>query len=243
MKKILALLIAAMMLVSLAACAPKDDNGDTDENVNGTEDNIENNEGQENNDAVTPDDTDDTDDDTGDDAETPDDSTGDDAETPDSNTGSTDNNGSGSSGNSGSTGNGSSGDSGSSSAVDLATSPLTDIMASILANVADLPMVGEVELTSENFDFYAFTDYADGYEGLASDAMINAIAHSAVLVRVPDGTDVETVRADIEANANPAKWVCVNAEKTTVIANGNVILLVMSSTATTDAIAANFQAL
>ena len=242
MKKIIALLIAAMMLVSLAACAQKDNNSDADENVNGTEDNLENNENQENNDAETPDGN--TDDTTGDDADTPDDNTGD-STNPDNNTGSTDNgnSGSGSTGNSGS-GNTDSGNSGSTgSALDLATSPLTDIMASILANVADLPMVGEVELTSENFDFYSFTDYVDGYEGLASDAMINAIAHSVVLVRVPDGTDVEAVRADIEANATPAKWVCVTAEKTTVSANGNLILLVMSSAATADAITANFLAL
>lgn len=120
---------------------------------------------------------------------------------------------------------------------------LTDIANDILKNVADLPMYEPTELTAENFEFYTFIPYADGYEGVTADALIGSIAHSVVLVRVPDGTDAAQVAADIEANADPRKWICVEAEKTVVRQRGNTILLVMSSTATTDAIVANFDAL
>ena len=65
-------------------------------------------------------------------------------------------------------------------------------------------------------------------------------AHSVVLVRVPEGTDVEAVRADIEANANPRKWVCVEAEATWVKTSGQYVVMVMSTADMAAAIEANF---
>ena len=62
-------------------------------------------------------------------------------------------------------------------------------------------------------------------------------------IRLPDGSDVEAVRADIEANANPRWLICAEAEKVNVTAHGNTILLVLSDTATADAMTANFDAL
>lgn len=107
----------------------------------------------------------------------------------------------------------------------------------------DLPVLETYELTSENFEWVAFIPYVEGYEAVASEPMMSSIAHSVVLVRVPDGTDVESVRSAIEANLNPAKWVCVEAEKTTVIAHNNTILMVMSTVDRVDTISANFDAL
>ena len=136
--------------------------------------------------------------------------------------------------------------SGSSQAVSkdpVADMSLTDIANAILKDAGELPMYEVTELTAENFEFYTFIPYAEGYEGVTADALIGSIAHSVVLVRVPDGTDAVQVAADIESKANPAKWICVEAEKTVVRQRGNTILLVMSSEATTDAIVAGFDAL
>ncbi|MDD3165705.1 MAG: hypothetical protein PHS97_07595 [Oscillospiraceae bacterium] len=119
---------------------------------------------------------------------------------------------------------------------------LSDIIADILDGVSDLPMVGDIELTAENFSYYTFIDAIDGAEAMASEAMIGSIAHSVVLVRLPAGSDAETVAKDIKDNANPRKWICVEAEQVTVTVRGNLVLLVMSSTATADAITANFEA-
>ncbi len=82
-----------------------------------------------------------------------------------------------------------------------------------------------------------------GAEVVVHEPGMGSIPHSVVLLRLPDGSDVEAVRADIEAHANPAKWVCVEAEKVNVVAHGNTILLVMSQAKTADAITANFNAL
>ncbi len=203
MKKFIALLLAAFMVLSLAACSGQDENtGD---------------ENQEQEQEQTPDDSS-----NGDGSEVQEPDQNGDEQVPDE--GGTDPDaGAGQDG--------------------QAASPLSSTMASILDGVADLPMVGDVPLDASNFEFYAFIPYVDGYVGLASDAMINAIAHSVVLVQVPDGTDAQSVADSIEENANPAKWVCVTAEKTAVAVNGNLILLVMSAEATCDAIVENFQAL
>ncbi len=130
----------------------------------------------------------------------------------------------------------------------LDSTPLTDLMAEILDGVADLPdPLLDTDLTTDemkqSFPYVAFTDYIDGMEAVSSDAAINAIAHSVVLLRVPEGTDVQEIADDIEANADPRKWLCVEAEKVSVSTNGRLVLLVMSSEATTDAITENFLAL
>ena len=120
---------------------------------------------------------------------------------------------------------------------------LSDIMNDILDGVADLPAYEVVDLTEENFEFYTFVPYEEGYEAVAADALIGSIAHSVVLVRVPDDADAAQVAADMEANANPAKWICVQAEATHVRQHGNTILLVMSTVDTANAILKNFDSL
>lgn len=108
----------------------------------------------------------------------------------------------------------------------------------------DLPVLETNELTDpETFEWITFIPYVEGYEAVCSEPMMSSIAHSVVLLRVPEGTDVESVRSAIESNLNPAKWVCVEAEKTAVIAHNNTILMIMSTVERVDTISANFNAL
>lgn len=122
---------------------------------------------------------------------------------------------------------------------------LTEILDGIYEGYSEeLPMLMTTPIEdAETFKWTAFADYAEGYEAAVSEPMIGSIAHSVVLVRVPEGTDVESVRAEIEQNHNPRKWVCVEAEKTAVVAHNNTILLVMSTEALADVVLANFDAL
>ena len=62
-------------------------------------------------------------------------------------------------------------------------------------------------------------------------------------MRLPDGADVSGIAKQVKDNADPRKWICVEAEKVIVKTKGDLVLLVMSDTATADAIAANFDAL
>ena len=123
------------------------------------------------------------------------------------------------------------------------TMSLEEIFETILKDVSDLPAAENIAITEENFESFLFIPAIKDAQALASEGLISSVAHSAVLSRVPEGTDAEKVAQDIKAAANPTKWVCVTAEKTTVSVHGNTILLVMSFTDTADAITKNFDSL
>ena len=120
------------------------------------------------------------------------------------------------------------------------TRSLNEIMASILTGMGETPALGEIPLDAENFEFFAFAPYVEGVEALVSEPMMGSFAHSVVLVRLPDGADVEGFASQVRANANPRKWICVEAEKVKVSTKGNLVLLVMSSASNVDIISSNF---
>lgn len=124
----------------------------------------------------------------------------------------------------------------------LAKMSLEDVLAASLKDVPNLPDSNPAALTADDFEFFSFAPYQEGYEGIQADALIGAIPHSVVLVRVPAdqaGEVAETMRE----KADPRKWICVEAEKTVVDRCGGTILLVMSSGETANAILTNFKAL
>lgn len=120
---------------------------------------------------------------------------------------------------------------------------LSEIFEEINSKAAELPAVSDMEITPDSFKSFLFIDSIDGAEALASEGMISSVAHSAVLLRVPEGKDAAAVAQSIFDNANPTKWICVSAEKTAVVQHGNTILLVMSFTDTTDELVSAFNAL
>ncbi|MBU5626048.1 hypothetical protein KQI82_03740 [Oscillibacter sp. MSJ-2] len=119
---------------------------------------------------------------------------------------------------------------------------LSDLMGTILDGV-ETPNYSISELAGDSFPYMLFIDQPRGATAVSADAMIGSIAHSVVLMRLPDGSDAEGIAKQVKDNADPRKWICVEAEKTIVKTSGNLVLLVMSDTATADAIAANFDAL
>ncbi|NCB73873.1 MAG: hypothetical protein EOM51_03895 [Clostridia bacterium] len=123
------------------------------------------------------------------------------------------------------------------------TMSLEEIFTSILKGVDNLPELSYTQLNSDNYHYYLFIDPIEGAEALADDANINAVPHSAVLLRVPEGVDALATAAEIEANADLNKWICVGAENKIVKVHGRTILLVMSYTETADQIAENFDKL
>ena len=107
-------------------------------------------------------------------------------------------------------------------------------------NADNMPMVMTQEVPADAFEGVFFIPAVEGATGVMSEPMMSSIAHSVCLMRVAEGTDVEATRAAIEANMNPRKWLCVEAEKSGVIANGNTILLVMCAEANYQTIVDNF---
>ncbi len=116
-----------------------------------------------------------------------------------------------------------------------AKNSLEGIMERLYAGVDEqMPMVGNMEITDETAQYYIGLSNLDGIErAIASEAMIGAIAHSICLVQVKDGQDVEAIKEEIYANADPRKWICVGVERDEMIVEnrGNLILLVIDQIA------------
>jgi len=91
-----------------------------------------------------------------------------------------------------------------------------------------VPMRCDMELTAYNFERYLLIDYIAGVRGVISEAVINVHPHVVVLMEVEDGMDATHIAAQIEAAADPTRWICVHAEAFEVVAHGNYIVFVMS---------------
>lgn len=85
------------------------------------------------------------------------------------------------------------------------------------------------EITSENAAYFLGTDQVEFIEALASEPMIGVMPHSIVVLRVAEGTDVDSVMELIKANADGRKWICVGVEDEDVLVNniGHTIALIM----------------
>ena len=114
-----------------------------------------------------------------------------------------------------------------------------EVINKILQGV-DTPRYEITPITSENFSYMMFTDYVEGAVGFSADALISSTAHSVCLVSLPAGSDVNAFANRVRKNADPRKWICVEAEKVEVATKGNMVLLVMSDSITTDKIVNNF---
>ena len=117
---------------------------------------------------------------------------------------------------------------------------MIDLLEQLVGGINDELTVMNMEVTSDVFEYYVNVPYIEGAYAVCSAPMIGSIAHEVVLVELPEGTDVAAVAAEMEANMDPIKWVCVEAETCWVKTSGNYVVAVMSAAQMADAVAANF---
>ena len=101
----------------------------------------------------------------------------------------------------------------------------------------DAGMVGQTVLyngmgadgTTQPLTWFLGTDDVQFEAGLASESMIISQAHSIVLLRMPEGTDMEAAKAKIAESVDPFKWVCVGVDpdKVRVESSGDLICVVL----------------
>lgn len=102
-----------------------------------------------------------------------------------------------------------------------------------------MPMsLGTMELDLQDTETVSYhtglTDLSQ-IEGIAiSEPMMSSIAYSVVYIRTKDGADAEQIRQTLMDNVNPAKWLCVTAEKQIAGLFGNDIFFVMAAADTAD---------
>lgn len=121
---------------------------------------------------------------------------------------------------------------------------INELLSQVTEGVTDPEMsLVNPEITDENFSWYFFIDPIEGADAAVSEPVIGSIPHFIGLLRVPESADADAVRADIEKNLDPRKWVCTEAEKTAVVLRGNLILVAMSDRDTVSKATANFNGL
>ena len=96
-------------------------------------------------------------------------------------------------------------------------------------NPEDMPMVGTMELTEENFEYSAFVPYKSTYLAVESLPMMGSMPHSVVIVKADSEAEAAQLAKDMEANANPRKWICVSARSVKATSKGQYAILVMTS--------------
>lgn len=120
---------------------------------------------------------------------------------------------------------------------------LEEIMTKVYADISEDErpmMLTNTEITKDNIENYLGTKDIEYKEALASESAVGSIAHSVVLVRMQDDADIEATKKKIKENANPRKWICVEAEKVVVKNKDNLIILIMSSSDTAKKIENSF---
>ena len=90
--------------------------------------------------------------------------------------------------------------------------------------------------TSEEamWQFKTFTgleDAAQVQEAAVYEPMIGSMAFSMVMVRTADGVEPKTVAEAMKSGVDPRRWVCVEADDMLVAGCGDVVMLIMVSTA------------
>ena len=90
-------------------------------------------------------------------------------------------------------------------------------------------MLGNIEVTEENIEYYIGTKDIEYEEILASEPGIGSIAHSVVLIRMKENADISATNQKILESVNPRKWICVGVEKEDIIVKnkGNLVILIM----------------
>ncbi len=120
-----------------------------------------------------------------------------------------------------------------------------DALAFIAANVYSLspdnvPMFTDgiaLDLTqTDTVKYYTgLTDTTGINDIIISESGVGSIPYSYVMLRT-DGSDVAGIQEKLGSSINPAKWICVSAEKVATVALDNDVVLIMGYTDTVDAI-------
>lgn len=110
---------------------------------------------------------------------------------------------------------------------------LEDLMTKVYANLEEDEkpmMLQNTVVNEENIEYFLGTADIEYKEALASEPAIGSIAHSVVLIRAKDSSDVENIKTKIKENVNPRKWVCVGVEEDEVIikSKGDLIILIIA---------------
>jgi len=114
---------------------------------------------------------------------------------------------------------------------------LEEIMEKVYAGIREEQLPGSLAnmpVDAESAEFYLGTTEVSFKEALAREPMMSSQPHSVVLVRLNDAKDAEAAVAKIKENANPRKWICVEAKNVIVKSKGDLVILIMTDVESPD---------
>lgn len=123
---------------------------------------------------------------------------------------------------------------------------LEDIMTKVYQDIPEdqRPMgLTNIEVSEENIESFLGTSEIEYESILASESMIGSIAHSTVLVRAKENSDIESIKTKIKENIDPRKWICVGVEEDDVIIKNKgdlIIVIIVEDEATREKISQGF---
>lgn len=98
--------------------------------------------------------------------------------------------------------------------------------------------IATTELPLEDMEMVTYhtgLEDVSGIEGIyLSESMIGSVAYSALYIRTNDEADARQLRQTLMDKINPAKWICVTAEKQIAALFGNDVFFVMGASDTAD---------
>lgn len=114
-------------------------------------------------------------------------------------------------------------------------------MEEVYGGVAQDLLPPNIETTELDITDVDTVEYQTGLTNLngidaiyLSESMMSSTAYSAVYIRTTEDGDAELIRQQLMENINPAKWICVSAEKEYAVILGNDIFFVMGAQDTAD---------
>ena len=128
------------------------------------------------------------------------------------------------------------------------TGTLEEIAAQIYAGTSTIEMMlmdpTEIDLADvDSANYYLGVASTESIErAVFSEPMIGSIPYSMCLVKVKEGADIDALKAEILEGVNYRKWMCVAAEKVSVVNCGNTIMMVMAQEEIVDDVCASFAA-
>ena len=122
---------------------------------------------------------------------------------------------------------------------------VTSFMDEVYGGVSEDLLPGSLQTTeldmkdSDMMGYHTGLSNMEGIDGVyLSESMMGSVAYSAVYIRTADGADASAVRQQLMDGINPAKWICVTAEKQSAVVLGNDIFFVMGDPDTVDEVMA-----
>lgn len=110
------------------------------------------------------------------------------------------------------------------------TGTLEELMGKIYKDTKlEFPETNITEVTSENVEYFLGTSDVKYEQAIASEPVMSSQAHSVVLLRVPEGSDIEDIKSKIKNNVDGRKWICVEVEEQNIIVDHieNLVILIM----------------